>query len=227
MKVSRGVTLGTVFIFLLAMMYVVINDSTTVLFASLGVTGANKKEDTIDISDIAYELDNRIELESISNIATNIERVEVYKGMTIEELGAKLNKSLKGILANKGQYIATKSLSLGVDPYMAVAIMLHETGCKWTCSKLARVNYNVGGMRGASGWQKFSSIEAGIDGFLNKSYCGPFVTNVIPSVISFCSVVDNAVLLFSIFTQHNNSWYFIAGIGVISVLILYLSKRKK
>lgn len=28
-------------------------------------------------------------------------------------------------------------------------------------------------------------------------------------------------------TQHNNSWYFIAGIGVISVLILYLSKRKK
>lgn len=168
MKVSRGVTLGTVFIFLLAMMYVVINDSTTVLFASLGVTGANKKEDTIDISDIAYELDNRIELESISNIATNIERVEVYKGMTIEELGAKLNKSLKGILANKGQYIATKSLSLGVDPYMAVAIMLHETGCKWTCSKLARVNYNVGGMRGASGWQKFSSIEAGIDGFLNN-----------------------------------------------------------
>ena len=34
------------------------------------------------------------------------------KGMTIEELGAKLNKSLKGVLANKGNYIATKSLAL-------------------------------------------------------------------------------------------------------------------
>lgn len=28
-------------------------------------------------------------------------------------------------------------------------------------------------------------------------------------------------------TQHNNSWYFLAGIGVISVLILYFNKRKK
>jgi len=166
MKVSRGLTLGVVFVFLLSMMYVVINDNTAKLFASFSET--NEKENTIDISNIAYELEDRIELESISTIATNIERVEVYKGMTIEELGAKLNKSLKGVLANKGQYIATKSLSLGVDPYMAVAIMLHETGCKWTCSKLARVNYNVGGMRGASGWQKFSSIEAGIDGFLNN-----------------------------------------------------------
>lgn len=166
MNVSRGLTLGVVFVFLLSMMYVVLNGDTNKLFVAY--KEANKKENTVDISNIAYELDNRIELESISTIATDIERVEVYKGMTIEELGAKLNKSLKGILANKGEYIARKSLDLNVDPYMAVAIMLHETGCNAKCSKLATVNYNVGGMRGKSGWQKFSSIEAGIDGFLNN-----------------------------------------------------------
>lgn len=27
-------------------------------------------------------------------------------------------------------------------------------------------------------------------------------------------------------TQHNNSWYFLAGIGIISFLILYFNKRK-
>ena len=166
MNVSRGLTLGVVFVFLLSMMYVVLNGDTNKLFVAY--KEANKKENTVDISNIAYELDNRIELESISTIATDIERVEVYKGMTIEELGAKLNKSLKGILANKGEYIARKSLDLNVDPYMAVAIMLHETGCNAKCSKLATVNYNVGGMRGKSGWQKFSSIEAGINGFLNN-----------------------------------------------------------
>ena len=28
-------------------------------------------------------------------------------------------------------------------------------------------------------------------------------------------------------TRHNNSWYFLAGIGVISFILLYLSKRGK
>mgnify|MGYP002511620479 CR=1 FL=1 len=33
--------------------------------------------------------------------------------------------------------------------YLAVAIVLHETGCKWTCSKLVRECNNVGGMKGS------------------------------------------------------------------------------
>lgn len=172
MKRSREITLGILCLFLFIMIFAVISDSNisylTNSSANVVKIKEETKKETIDISDVAYGLDDRIDNTSISLIATNIERVEVYKGMTIEELGIKLNKSLKGILSNKGDYIARKSLALNVDPYMAVAIMLHETGCNATCSKLATVNYNVGGMRGKSGWQKFSSIEAGIDGFLNN-----------------------------------------------------------
>lgn len=173
MKISRGLALGIMCLFLFVMMMVVIDESSVLHSSttSISVASANKindDADVIDISNIAYEVNDRIDDTSISLIATNIERIEVYNGMTIEELSIKLNKSLKGVLANQGNYIATRSLALGIDPYMVVAIMLHETGCKWTCSTLARVNYNVGGMRGASGWQKFNSIQDGIDGFLNN-----------------------------------------------------------
>ena len=173
MKLNRDLTLGILCLFLFAIMILIV-DGSNVLYSSttsVSVASANKldlEEKNVDISDIAMEVSDRINVNSISSIATNIERIEVYKGMTIEELSAKLNKSLKGVLANKGNYIATKSLSLGVDPYMAVAIMLHETGCKWTCSNLAQNYNNVGGMRGASGWQKFDTIYDGIDGFLNN-----------------------------------------------------------
>lgn len=172
MKLNRELTLGILCLFLFAIMILIV-DGSNVLYsatASVSVASANKlkENEDIDISDIAIDISDRIDDKSISMIATNIERIEVYKGMTIEELSLKLNKSLKGVLANKGNYIATKSLALGIDPYMAVAIMLHETGCKWTCSKLARNYNNVGGMRGASGWQKFDTIYDGIDGFLNN-----------------------------------------------------------
>lgn len=173
MKLNRELTLGILCLFLFAIMILIV-DGSNVLYsstASVSVASANKlgfENKDVDISDIAIEVSDRINDKSISSIATNIERIEVYKGMTIEELSIKLNKSLKGVLANKGNYIATKSLALGIDPYMAVAIMLHETGCKWTCSNLARNYNNVGGMRGASGWQKFDTIYDGIDGFLNN-----------------------------------------------------------
>lgn len=172
MKSSRGITLGILCLFLFVMIFTVISESNISYLTNSSANVVKVKEaeekEKLDISDVAYGLDDRIDGAAISSIATNIERVEVYRGMTIEELGVKLNKSLKGVLANKGDYIARKSLAVNVDPYMAVAIMLHETGCNATCSRLATVNYNVGGMRGRSGWQKFSSIEAGIDGFLNN-----------------------------------------------------------
>ena len=63
-----------------------------------------------------------------------VQRVEVYEGMTIEELTDKLNRSLNSNVAGYGNLFATYSLEKGVDPYLAVAIMLHETGCKWKCS---------------------------------------------------------------------------------------------
>lgn len=132
---------------------------------------AIEEEMSIDLSDIAYGITDGIDTYSLSKIALNIERVEVFDGMTIEELAIKLNKSLKGVLANKGYLIATRCVKLGVDPYLAVAIMLHETGCNSTCSSLARNYYNVGGMKGSNGnYQRFSSIDQGILTFINNLY---------------------------------------------------------
>lgn len=124
-----------------------------------------------DISNIALGVTNIINSDSLTDVAVDIERVEVYDEMTIEELSLKLNRYLKdkGVLANYGEYIAVQSLALGVDPYVAVAIMMHETGCNATCSRLVINKNNVGGMRGRSGnWQSFATLEAGIDGFLSN-----------------------------------------------------------
>ena len=55
-------------------------------------------------------------------------RVEVFEAMTMEELSAKLDRSLGGILAGHGSTIASHSLEIGVDPYVVTAIMIHETG---------------------------------------------------------------------------------------------------
>lgn len=128
-------------------------------------------EEKSDISKLAVGITDNIDNDAIKLVAVEIERYEVLDGLTMEELGAKLNKSLKGVIANKGDLIAERSIELGIDPYMAVAIMLHETGCSYHCSSLARINYNVGGMKGRSGkYQKFSSIDAGINAFLNNLY---------------------------------------------------------
>ena len=134
------------------------------------INGAAKKVEVIDISSVALGVTDRVDNADISKIAVDIERKEVYDGLTIEELSTKLNKYLKnkGVLANYGDFIATQSLAYGVDPYVAVAIMMHETGCNSQCSRLVRNKNNVGGMRGRSGWQSFATLEDGINGFLSN-----------------------------------------------------------
>ena len=103
-------------------------------------------------------------------------RIEVFDGLTIEELAAKLDRNLgTDKLAGQGYFIATKCIELGIDPYVATAIMLHETGCGSRCSNLARSCYNVGGPKGAPGcnggsYKRFNSLEEGITGFVNNLY---------------------------------------------------------
>lgn len=178
MKSSRAFALSILCLFLFVTMLFVVTGNRSKLFVttdSIGSIDLTNKEDIIDeekidISDIAYGITDGVDINSLSKIAVNIERVEVLDGLTIEELAKKLNKSLKGVIANKGYLIATKCIKLGIDPYMAVAIMLHETGCNYSCSYLATNYYNVGGMRGSNGWQKFSSIDEGITTFINNLY---------------------------------------------------------
>ncbi len=106
-------------------------------------------------------------------------RVEVYDGLTLEELADKLNRNLgNDYIAGKGYLIASECLSRGVDPYIAVAIMLHETGCSSRCSSLTRSCNNVGGQKGSPGcnggsYQAFATLDEGIVGFianLEKNY---------------------------------------------------------
>ena len=97
----------------------------------------------------------------------------VYEDLTLAQLSEKLNNVLKSDLSGYGNYIAEISLERNVDPIVATSILLHETGCMWKCSYLARNNYNVGGMRGRNGYMKFDSMEEGIRAFignLQKNY---------------------------------------------------------
>lgn len=111
----------------------------------------------------------------------------VYDGMTMEELGAKLNRSMKSTLSGHGKRFAELSIAYGVDPYVALAIVFHETGCYFgTCSTLASQCNNIGGMKGGpscggGSYQRFSTLDEGIEAFiknLSKNYYQMGLTTV-------------------------------------------------
>ena len=113
----------------------------------------------------------------ISNAATSNKQAtttnqKLYKGMTTNQIAAKLNKSLKSDLAGKGNLIATYSVGKGVDPFVATAIMLVETGCNSeNCSRLVKACNNVGGMVGGSGcngYMSFETLDMGIKKFIDN-----------------------------------------------------------
>ena len=94
----------------------------------------------------------------------------VYKEEVVElNLSTdKLNRTLSSDLSGKGESFAKYSIDLGVDPYLAVAIAMHETGCTWNCSYLAKTCNNVGGQKGSGcgEYQAFETLEDGIYGFI-------------------------------------------------------------
>lgn len=102
----------------------------------------------------------------------------VYDGLTMDELAQKLDRSLKNELHGYGYLYASYSLEKGVDPYIAVAISLHETGCNGKCSNLMKSCNNVGGQKGSprcgsGSYKSFDTLEDGIKGFidnLSKNY---------------------------------------------------------
>lgn len=99
----------------------------------------------------------------------------VYDNMTLTQLAEKLDRSLNSTIAGKGYLFASRSLELGIDPYLAVAIVLHETGCKWECSQLVKECNNVGGQKGgptcgSGSYKYFATLDEGINGFLDNLY---------------------------------------------------------
>ena len=126
---------------------------------------------------------NYIEVEKTSEIALLENKEEiietevvieenpiVYDNKTLDELSETLNKSLNSIITGKGYLIASYSLEKGVDPYMATAIILQETGCKWECSRLVRECNNVGGQKGSGcgSYSYFNSLDEGIMAFIDN-----------------------------------------------------------
>ncbi len=103
------------------------------------------------------------------------QRIEVYEGLTIEELSAKLDRNLADVMSGKGNLIATTALSRGVDPYVATAIILLETGCgHGRCSgQVIRCN-NVGGQKGYpscdGAYKGYPTLDEGIVGFIDNLY---------------------------------------------------------
>ena len=82
--------------------------------------------------------------------------------------------------------IYEKCIEKGIDPYVAVAIMLHETGCSYNCSNLVRTCNNVGGQKGSPGcnggsYKAYATLDDGIIGFINnlqKNYYSQGLTTI-------------------------------------------------
>ena len=103
----------------------------------------------------------------------------VWDGLTVTELTNRLNKSLKSYVTNTGYFFAKYTKTYGLDPYLAVSILLLETGCGGHngCSKLAVNCNNFGGLTGGSQkckaggrFNKYNTIEDGLNAFMNILY---------------------------------------------------------
>ena len=113
----------------------------------------------------------------VLNIANNYDNNNqvnniVYDGLTLQELSDKLDRHLNSTLSGKGALIASYSLEKGVDPYLAISIMLQETGCKWECSYIVKQCNNVGGMigYGCGSYSYFDTLDLGIMSFIDNLY---------------------------------------------------------
>jgi len=148
------------------------------VFTKMIVVDNSKKNSYVDE---IVEIDTEKEEEEDANIddsakEATVETVSVskpeivYDGMTLEELANKLDRSLKNELHGKGYLYASYSLEKGVDPYLAVAISLEETGCNWNCSNLVRSCNNVGGMKGSGcgSYGYFNTLDDGIRAFIDN-----------------------------------------------------------
>ena len=133
--------------------------------------------DTREISLLKADLSesNKVSLDT-TNLSkdSNLElRKIVYDGMTLKELGEKLERSMGSTIDGYGEFLASYCLEKGVDPYLALGIMLLETGCKWGCSSLTRNCYNVGGIKGkpscgGGSYRRWDTMEDGIRSFVDN-----------------------------------------------------------
>ena len=136
------------------------------------IEGDTTNTETVEEVTIEDELEDVKTYEEVSTVPVD---PIVYDGLTMGELAEKLNRSLNSTISGKGYLIASYSLQLGIDPYMATAIILHETGCNGTCSSLVRECNNVGGQKGGpscggGAYKAYATFDEGIMGYLDNLY---------------------------------------------------------
>lgn len=156
MKISRSNVIKIVS--LLILLLVIVG------FVFIFVKNKENKEEVI-----AYVEDvSTVEIPELEEIEDPI----VYDNMTMQELSDKLERSLNSDISGYGNFIASYSLEKEIDPYLATAIMLHETGCTWECSSLVKNCNNVGGMKGSGcgSYGYFNTLEEGIQRFIDNIY---------------------------------------------------------
>lgn len=136
-----------------------------------------KAKDTLAAKNVLVDSEEALDEYKNNEIQEYIDSrpVIVYDNMTIDELSMKLDRVLHSTMSGKGNYIATYSLEVGVDPYLATAIILLETGCNSSCSRMVNTCNNVGGMKGSGcgAYASFSTLDEGIKAFidnLNRNY---------------------------------------------------------
>ncbi len=170
-------------------MFMFINDNDIKTFKT--ITSENKKGVTLVSNNLEKEdakkeevsvvneevVTNTNNIDNTSSKTTVVEEVVekpviVYDGMTMDELSSKLDRVLKNELSGKGYLYASYSLEKNVDPYLAVAISLEETGCNYNCSNLVKSCNNVGGMigTGCNGFSAWPTLDDGIRAFIDNIY---------------------------------------------------------
>lgn len=129
----------------------------------------NKNESNANVTKTNVESAEE-ENNSTEEVEEVVEPEIVYDGLTMDELASKLDRTLASTLAGKGYLYASYCLERGVDPYLAVAISMEETGCAWGCSNLVVSCNNVGGMKGSGcgSYSAFSTIDDGIMAFIDN-----------------------------------------------------------
>ena len=141
----------------------------------LDKTSVSNNNDTISNVDNSDIIVTNTETNDENNIETQVNNQVVYDGLTKDELVAKINKNLNSTLSGMGDIFVDYALDLGLDPYLATAIVLHETGCSWECSHLVKACNNVGGQKGGPGcdggsYKAFATLDEGIKSFMDNLY---------------------------------------------------------
>ena len=146
----------------------------SVLLVNLGIYQYNLQYGRYEVDRLPVAIDDNYKHLAFEVKENNVPVFKelVYDNMTLEQVITQINKSLNSTLKGTGEIFVTKSLEKGIDPYVAVAISLYETGCKWECSYLVKECYNIGGLKGNPGcdggsFKKYNTLEEGIDAYLN------------------------------------------------------------